>query len=244
METFNKELYKGKVAAVTGGTSGIGNAVAIKLASLGAKVYALGIGSEETEVPEGLDIEPVELDVTDENAGKEFFNSLDQLDILFNGAGITGENERDLETFRKVVDVHLTGTFLMSELARPLLAKSDNASIVNVSSMSAIFGLEGHPAYSSAKGGIDQLTMTNAIDYADEGIRVNAIAPGWFQTQIADFPDETVKSVEERTPQGRWGEVEELAEVVAFYCSPGASHVTGTILPVDGGYSINSENIG
>lgn len=243
METFNKELYVGKVAAVTGGTSGIGNAVAIKLAELGAKVYALGIGSEDTDVPEGLDIEPVELDVTDEDEAKEFFNGLDQLDILFNGAGITGEDERDLETFRKVIDIHLTGTFLMSELARPLLKKSDGSSIVNVSSMTAIFGFAGHPAYSSAKGAIDQLTKTNAIDYADDGIRVNAIAPGWFQTQIAEFPDDTVKSVEDRTPQGRWGEVEELAEVVAFYCSPGASHVTGTILPIDGGYSINSEEI-
>lgn len=243
METYNTELYKDTVTVVTGGTDGIGNAVAIKLANLGSKVYAVGLGSEDTEVPEGLDIEPVELDVTETEDVKEFFNGLNQLDILFNGAGITGDDERELETFEQVVQIHLTGTFLFSELARPLLKESDIGNIVNVSSMTANFGFAGFPAYSSSKGAIDQLTKTNAIDFADDGIRVNAVAPGWLNTGIADFDDATIENIEERTPQGRFGEVEEIAEVVAFYTSPAASHVTGTILPIDGGYSINSEEL-
>lgn len=243
METFNPDLYKDKVAVITGGTSGLGNGVAIKLASLGAKVYATGINSKETDVPNGLNIEPVELDVTDETAVRAFFDELDQLDILFSGAGITGKNERDLETFEKVVKIHLTGTFLFNELARPLLKKSDIGSIVNVSSMTAIFGLAGFPAYSSSKGAIDQLTKTNAADFAKDGIRVNAVAPGWFKTGIAEFTDEVLQSIEKRTPQKRLGEVEELANVVAFLSSPAASHITGAIVPVDGGYSITSETL-
>lgn len=240
VETFNQNLFKDKVAVVTGGTSGIGNGVAKKLASLGAEVYAVGLGADKTDIPDGLNIKPVELDVTDEDGVRNFFSSLDKLDILFNGAGIGGGNERELATFEKVIKVHLTASFLFSELARPLLKESDIASIVNVSSMTAIFGAGSAPAYSSAKGAIDQLTKTNAIDFAEDNIRVNAVAPGWIKTNLVAVIDEgTKEKIIDKTPQKRFGETEEIANVVAFFSSPAASHVTGTILPVDGGFSIS-----
>lgn len=239
VQTFNPELYKDKVAIVTGGTSGIGNAVAKKLASLGAKVYAVGLAAEKTDIPEGLNIEPVELDVTDEDKIRDFFKGIDKLDILFNGAGISGKDERDLATFEKVVKIHLTASFFFSELARPLLKESNIGSIVNVSSMTAIFGMSGIPAYSSAKGAIDQLTKTNAIDFAEDNIRVNAVAPGWINTPLVAALDEDFKGeIINRTPQSRLGEPEEIADAVAFLSSPAASHVTGTVLPIDGGYSV------
>jgi NAD(P)-dependent dehydrogenase (short-subunit alcohol dehydrogenase family) len=240
VHTFNPELYKDGVAVVTGGTSGIGNAVAKKLASLGAKVYAVGLAAENTDIPNGLDIDPVELDVTDEDKTRVFLKGLDKLDILFNGAGIAGENQRDLATFEKVVKTHLTASFFFSELARPLLKESKIASIVNVSSMTAIFGMSGMVAYSSAKGAIDQLTKTNAIDFAEDNIRVNAVLPGWITTPllVATLEEKLKSEIINRTPQSRLGEPEEIADAVAFLCSPAASHITGTVLPIDGGYSV------
>lgn len=200
----------------------------------------MGLGSDKTEVVDGLDIELVELDVTEEAEIRNFFSGLDRLDILFNGAGIVGKDERDLATFEKVVKVHLTASFFFSELARPLLKESEVASIVNVSSMGGIFGISSIPAYTSSKGAIDQLTKTNAVDFAKDNIRVNAVAPGFINTIMTNsIEDEYKKGIETRIPQGRFGESEEIADVVAFLCAPAASHVTGTVLPIDGGYSIS-----
>lgn len=237
--TFKDELYKGKVAIVTGGTSGIGEAVSHQLAELGAKVYALGLGADKVEVPSGLDIKPVEMDVTDETKVEEFFGTLEQLDILFNGAGANFPEQYDIKVFDKLMKLNTSSVFHLSTLAQPLLAKSEIGSIVNVSSMLAIFGSKEGPAYSASKGAVDQITKSLAIAYAEDGIRVNAVAPGWIATPIVEgLPADFVAPIVERTPFKRLGKPEEIASAVAFLSSPAASFVTGTILPIDGAYSI------
>lgn len=243
METYQQKLFKGKAAVVTGATSngGLGTATAFYLAKLGAKVYALGLEADKTEIPEELSnqVEAVEMDVTDDERLEKFFGGLDQLDILVNGAGMALPDQYPIENFRKVMDVNANATFFISNLAAPLLKKSELGSIINVSSMYAIFGSDTNPAYAASKGAIDQITKSLAIQYAEDGIRVNAIAPGFIQTPLMDnIPQELHDPIKEMTPLARIGEPQEIGEVVAFLSSKAASFVTGTVLPIDGGYSI------
>ena len=238
-KTFNANLLQGTTVLATGGTSGLGAATAIYLAELGAKVYAAGLKAHLLEIPKGLDIETVELDVTDENGLVNFIKGLKALDILFNGAGVNLPNQFEFSSFKKSIDINMNSAFHLSTLARPLLAKSKNASIINVSSMLAIFGSDLGPAYSASKGGIDQITKSLAIAYANDNIRVNAVAPGWINTPLlAPLKDAMGAPILARTPFARFGEPVEIAQVVAFLASPAASFITGAILPFDGGYSI------
>ncbi|WP_111894456.1 SDR family NAD(P)-dependent oxidoreductase [Acinetobacter sp. MB5] len=241
METFNTKMFENKVVVVTGGTSGIGYAVSVAFAEKGAKVWALGLQTDKVTYPAGLNIEAVEIDVTDKNAVDTFFSKLDRIDSLFNGAGMGSIAEHELDTFKRVMDVNLTSVFYISEVAAKHLAKSDNPSITNVSSLYAIFGSALAPAYSSSKGAIDQLTFSHALSFSQAKIRVNAVAPGWIDTPLIqplkDMP-EVYAGIMQRSPMQRLGKPEEIANVVVFLASEAASFINGSIVKIDGGYSI------
>jgi len=216
----------GTRALVTGGTSGIGKAIAAALTNAGCMVTAAGI---ET------------FDVADDASIGRLIAPFDRLDILVNAAGtiLRGGAEFDVAGFEKVVDVNLTGTMRVSTACRPLLAKSRGC-ILNLASMLSTFGGGHAPAYSASKGGIVQLTKSLAIAWAAEGIRVNAIAPGWIETEMTRPVREDAarsKAILDRTPLRRWGTPDDVSGAAVFLCSPAAAFITGAVLPVDGGYS-------
>lgn len=242
METFNTKMFENKVAIVTGGTSGIGYAVAVAFAQKSAKVWALGLQADQVKYPEGLDIHPVEIDVTDKTAVDQFFSTLNHVDFLFNGAGMGALTEHELDSFKRVIDVNLTSVFYISECAAKLMTQSEHASIVNVSSMYSIFGSPMAPAYASSKGAIDQLTKSHALFFAKDNIRVNAIVPGWIDTPLLTplKDDQDIQNrIKDRTPMQRLGKPEEVADLVIFLSSKAASFITGTMVNIDGGYSSN-----
>jgi NAD(P)-dependent dehydrogenase (short-subunit alcohol dehydrogenase family) len=241
--TFNPTVLQGQKALVTGGTQGIGAAVARQLADMGAQVIAAGLppldeGKHDDAVSTpGITL--AQLDVSDPQSVSKLFAGLDGLDILVNCAGIIRRGaEHDLEVFEQVIAVNLTGTMRACSAARVMLAQRGGC-IVNLASMLSFFGGALVPAYSASKGGIAQLTRSLALAYAGEGIRVNAVAPGWIATpltQALQDDEERSRGLLQRTPLGRWGQPEDVAQVAAFLCTPAASFMTGTIVPVDGGY--------
>ena len=243
--TFDSTVLQGQKALVTGGTQGIGAAVALQLAGMGAQVIAAGLppaeGWNEDNPLSAAGIRLTELDVSDPQSVSQLFSGIGELDILVNCAGIIRRGaEHDLEVFEQVIAVNLTGTMRVCSAARALLARRGGA-IVNLASMLSFFGGALVPAYSASKGGIAQLTRSLALAYAAEGIRVNAVAPGWIATPLTQaLQDDEARSqaLLQRTPLGRWGQPEDVAQVAAFLCTPAASFMTGAIVPVDGGYLV------
>ncbi|OED41427.1 2-deoxy-D-gluconate 3-dehydrogenase [Chromatiales bacterium (ex Bugula neritina AB1)] len=231
-----------KTVVVTGGTRGIGAAVARILRSSGWHVIAASVSQQEIDSfddADGIDLRL--LDVTEPESVSALFGSLNRLDALVNCAGILQrEAEYDLEVFQKVIEVNLIGTMRCCVAANPLLAKTDGA-IVNTASMLSTFGGPLVPAYSASKGGVAQLTKSLAGKWAADGIRVNAVAPGWIETEMTQGlreAPEREQAILARTPMNRWGKAGEVGNLVEWLLSDKASFVTGAIYPVDGGYLI------
>jgi NAD(P)-dependent dehydrogenase (short-subunit alcohol dehydrogenase family) len=237
--------YAGKRVLVTGGTSGIGAGLACGFLEAGAEVAVTGVTAAEVEAAASHPVlgraSPHRLDVRDGDGINALAGSLGGLDVLVNCAGVIRRGEElEPDTFRSVVDINLNGTMRMCAAARPLLARSGGA-IVNLASMLSFFGGGLVPAYAASKGGIAQLTKSLAIAYAADGIRVNAIAPGWIETPLTaalQSDESRSRAILGRTPLGRWGKPQDLAGGVLYLCSPAASFVTGTVLVIDGGYAI------
>lgn len=235
--TYQANLFKGKQALVTGGTRGIGAAVANQLASLGASVVATARSVSSHELTHDISVKT--MDVTSSNDVEQVIASLERLDIVVNCAGaIQRGEEHKVDVFEQILAVNLTGSMRVCSAARPLLASSQGT-IVNIASMLTFFGGALVPGYAASKGGVAQLTKSLALAYAADSIRVNAVAPGWIATQLTqgvqDDP-ERYRAILDRTPLQRWGTPEDIAKAVMFLCSDAAAFMTGAIVPVDGGY--------
>lgn len=227
-----------KTAIVTGGGTGIGLATCRRLRAAGFRVLAGGLDRED-DLPDDTDF--VVTDVTREDDLKALVARAERIDALVNCAGILRqEREWGIEDFKLVLDVNLTAALGTANAAREKLRMSKGA-IVNIASMWSYFGSPKSPAYASSKAGVVALTRSMAVAWGAEGIRVNAVAPGWVMTRMAigakNDPDRGPK-ITARIPLGRWAEPSDIANVIAFLVSDDAAYVHGTVIPVDGGYSI------
>jgi len=244
----------GRVAIVTGGNGGIGRGIALGLAETGAAVAILGRNEEKNRhvLAElktiGVPSIAVKVDLTDraalEPAFKRVESELGGVSILVNNAGnvsLSGGilNEKP-EDWDNVIETHLNAAFLLSKLAAQSMLRLQGGKIINIGSMYSFFGSGLVPSYSAAKGAIVQLTKSMAIELAPHNIQVNAIAPGWIETDMT-IPVHTMPLNDEvlsRTPAGRWGKPEEIAGTAVYLASRASDFVTGAIIRVDGGYSI------
>jgi NAD(P)-dependent dehydrogenase (short-subunit alcohol dehydrogenase family) len=236
--TFRNELFAGRSVLVVGGTSGIGAGIADAFAALGAQVSVTGATQQECD---GSSHRAIAADVRDDGAMARVIGDMARLDVLVNCAGIIRRGaEHEIETFESVIAINLAGTMRACALARPKLAQTQGA-IVNTASMLSFFGGGLVPGYSASKGGVAQLTKSLAIAFAKEGIRVNAIAPGWVDTPLTKSLREDPArdaAILARTPLGRWAVPEDVAGAVVFLCSPAARFITGAVVPIDGGYLV------
>jgi 3-oxoacyl-[acyl-carrier protein] reductase len=240
--------FSGTRVLVTGGTSGIGLAIARAFAAAGASVLVTGRkpGPGDYDVDLG-GLDYASLDVQDGAAIAALGSSCDTLDVLVNNAGANlpgGKSEYEPDVFAQSVNINLIGAYRVAHACHAALARSafeGGSSVLHVASMASYFGITAVPGYGAAKAGVVQMTKTLAAAWVKDGIRVNAIAPGLIRTRmtarIQDLPDFTRKDFE-RMPLARWGVPEEVAPAALFLASPAASYITGQTLPIDGGYSI------
>lgn len=244
----------GKVAIVTGGNGGIGFGIASGLAAAGADIVVAARDEEKTAraVEElkgpGIRAIGVKVDVADETSVNDMValtvKELGRADVLVNNAGIgirKQPQEFTEEEWDRVVDVNLKGTFLPSKAVYPHMARLGGGKIINIGSMTSVFGLDWAAPYAATKGGVVQLAKTLAVAWAKDNIQVNTILPGWIRTDLTapietNFP-ERHKLITSRIPAGRWGLPDDLAGIAVFLASHASDYVTGVAIPVDGGYT-------
>ena len=244
----------GRVAVVTGGNGGIGRSIALGLAEAGASVAVFGRNKEKNQqvLSElktfGAPSLAMRVDVTDraglEPALNQVESELGSVSILVNNAGIVslsgGVLHEKTEDCDRVIETQLNAVFLLSKLAAKSMLSRRFGKIINIGSMYSFFGSGLIPSYSAAKGAILQLTKSMAIELAPHNIQVNAIAPGWIETDMT-APVHSIPLNDEilaRTPAGRWGQPEEVAGTAVYLASRASDFVTGATIRVDGGYSI------
>jgi len=244
----------GKTALITGGNGGIGLGIAKGFAQSGANVAIAGRNTVKTEEvvanlsEQNTSAIGIEVDVADEKSVDNMItNTLEnfgQIDILVNNAGIGIRNlphEYNLEDWNKVIDINLTGAFLCSKAVYPNMKTRGSGKIINIGSMTSIFGLDWAIAYASSKGGIVQLTKTLAVSWAKDGIQANSILPGWIHTDLTQGIKDNYKDrynhILSRIPENRWGEPADLSGTAIFLASDASNYVTGVSIPVDGGYT-------
>jgi 2-dehydro-3-deoxy-D-gluconate 5-dehydrogenase len=252
MSQFN---LSGRVALVTGGNGGIGLGMARGLAQAGAAIAIAGRNEAKSQAAAaelaGLGVKTTVVigDVTNDahchHIVNETVRQLGRLDILVNNAGINiRKAPQDLSTaeWREVIDTNLTSTFTCSQAAYAVMKERGGGKIINIGSMLSIFGAGFAPAYGASKGGVVQLTKSMATAWAKDNIQVNAVLPGWIDTDLTRTAREQVKGLNTmvlmRTPAGRWGQPNDLSGIAVFLASPASDFITGTAIPVDGGYSV------
>ena len=240
----------GKVALVTGGNGGIGLGMARGLASLGATVMIAGRDGEKNRRAVALlggKADAIAVDLADEAGARAVVDKTVQkfgrLDILINNAGINirkPPQDFTLEEWQRVLDINLTSLFVCCQAAYPHM-KARGGKIINIGSMTSIFGASFAAPYGASKGAVVQLTKSLAVAWAPDNIQVNAVLPGWIDTELTETAREQVSGLHEkvvaRTPAGRWGTPDDMAGIAMFLAGPASDFVTGTAIPVDGGYA-------
>jgi 2-dehydro-3-deoxy-D-gluconate 5-dehydrogenase len=240
-----------KVAIVTGGNGGIGLGIARGLAEAGAAIVIAARDPEKNAravaalQQSGAKVLSISTDVRDEASVQTMVQSAEQafgqVDILVNNAGINirkAPQDYTIDEWQQVLNTNLTGVFLCSRAVYPFMVKAGGGKIINIGSMTSIFGSNVSPAYAATKGGVVQFTKSLAIFWAKNNIQVNAILPGWIHTDLtASASSERYQFIQSRIPQGRWGEPDELAGAAVFLASRASDYVTGIVLPIDGGYT-------
>jgi 2-dehydro-3-deoxy-D-gluconate 5-dehydrogenase len=252
MKSFN---LKGKVAIVTGGNGGIGLGMARGLADAGADVAVVGRNEEKSKAAvaelaaRGVRAIAVATDVTDKDAigrmVERVKGELGRIDILVNNAGMSirkPPHVLELDEWNSVIDTNLTSAFLCSKAVHPVMKAAGGGKVINIGSMMSIFGASFAAAYAASKGGIVQYTRACACAWASDNIQANAILPGWIDTDLTKRARVEVGGLHERvlarTPAARWGAIDDFAGIAVFLASPASDFVTGTAIPVDGGFSV------
>jgi 2-deoxy-D-gluconate 3-dehydrogenase len=245
---------KDRVALVTGGNGGIGLGMARGLAQAGAAIAVAGRNLEKSQAAaaelsaKGVKTAVVEVDVTDEMSCRKMVDTtmaqLGRLDILINNAGINIRKQPQdytLAEWRLVIETNLSSAFTCSHAAYPHMKAAGAGKIINIGSMMSIFGASFAPAYAASKGGIVQMSRALATAWAKDNIQVNAVLPGWIDTDLTKRARAEVSGLNSmvlmRTPARRWGTPDDMSGIAVFLASPASDFVTGTAIPVDGGYA-------